>query len=347
MYVGSVPIGGDAPISVQSMTTTDTKDIVKTVAQIRRLEDAGCEIVRVAVRDIEAVEAIPGIKRQINIPLVADIHFNYRLALASIEKSIDKIRINPGNIGGAERFKEIVKKAKACEVPIRLGVNAGSLGSQYREKLPTIEEGLVKSALDFISVAEDLNFDKLVISVKSSSVQTTIKAYEALAKKVDYPLHIGITEAGTLISGTVKSALGLGILLYHGIGDTIRVSLTADPAEEVKVGYKILSALDLRVRGVDIISCPTCSRCEIDIIPLVEEVERTLSKYVHPIKVAVMGCEVNGPGEAREADIGIAAGKKVGLLFKKGTVVGKVPPDRWVNVLVEEVETLISEMQAG
>lgn len=345
--VGNILIGGDAPISIQSMTTTDTQDVAKTVAQIKKLEKAGCEIVRVAVRDMEAVEAIPEIKRQMSIPLVADIHFNYHLALASIENGVDKIRINPGNIGGAKRFQDVVRKAKEHKTPMRLGVNAGSLDQQYKKKPSKVEENLVASAIEFIKLAEDLDYDKLVISVKSSSVPTTIKAYEVLANVVDYPFHIGITEAGTLISGTVKSALGLGILLNQGIGDTIRVSLTADPVEEVMVGYKILSALGLRMRGVDVISCPTCSRCEIDIIPLVEEVERSLSKYVQPIKVAVMGCEVNGPGEAREADIGIAVGRKEGLLFKKGEVVGKLPPEMWVETLVEEAEKMIAETEQG
>lgn len=341
--VGSLLIGGDAPISVQSMISTRTQNIKETVAQIKRLEEAGCELVRVAVPEMEAVDVLPEIKSQIKIPLIADIHFNYRLALTAIEKGVDKIRINPGNIGGPERFKEIILKAKKHQVPMRIGVNAGSLDKKHRESAVTLEDSLVASALEYLRVAENLDYDQMVLSVKSSSVVTTVEAYRKLAAAVDYPLHIGITEAGTLLRGTVKSSVGLGILLAEGIGDTIRVSLTADPVEEVKVGFLILGALELRRRGIDLISCPTCSRSDIDIIPLVKEVERRLSKALVPLKVAVMGCEVNGPGEAREADIGIAAGKKEGLLFKKGKILGKIPPERWVDVLVEEVEKMAKE----
>jgi (E)-4-hydroxy-3-methylbut-2-enyl-diphosphate synthase len=343
--IGSVLIGGDAPISVQSMTTTRTENVEETVAQIERLEEAGCELVRVAVPDDRALEVLPEIKGRIRIPLIADIHYNYRFALSAIDKGIDKIRINPGNIGGPKRFREVIVKAREHGVPMRIGVNAGSLDKKHIGAARTLEDSLVASALEYLKVAEDLDYQQIVLSVKSSSVPTTVDAYRKLSGAVDYPLHIGVTEAGTLLRGTVKSCVGLGILLSEGIGDTLRVSLTADPVEEVKVGFATLSALDLRHRGIDLVSCPTCSRCDIDIIPLVEEVERRLSHFRVPIKVAVMGCEVNGPGEAREADIGIAAGRKEGLLFKKGKIMGKLPPEKWVEVLVGEVEKMVRDSE--
>ena len=346
--IGDVIIGGDAPIAVQSMTNTKTQDIEKTISQIKRLEEAGCEILRVAVPDDEAAEALKEIKKSIKAPLVADIHFNWKLALKAIENGADKIRINPGNIADLERVKQIIAGAKERGIPIRIGVNSGSLHKKYRHLAEeNLAEALVKSALEFVGFFEGQDFLDIVVSVKSSSVSVTIEAYEKLAGLVNYPLHLGVTEAGTLLSGSIKSAVGLGVLLREGIGDTIRVSLTHDPVREVQVGYEILRALDLRNVGPEIISCPTCGRCETDLISLAETVEERLLAYKIPIKVAVMGCEVNGPGEAREADIGIAMGKKFGLLFAKGEPIRKVFEADFVASLMDEVEKLAEKEKKG
>ena len=337
--VGSIKIGSDFPISVQSMTNTDTGDVKATVNQIKALERAGCEIVRVAVPNVEAAEAVGKIKKAINIPLIADIHFDYRLALKVIDKGIDGLRLNPGNIGDKERIKTVVKVAKEKKIPIRIGVNAGSLEKDILERYshPTAE-AMVESALRHIRILEDLDFHEIKISLKASDVWKTIEAYRLLAKKVDYPFHIGITEAGTIFSGTVKSAAGLGILLSEGIGDTLRVSLTGDPVEEVRVGWEILKAMKLRERGVNIISCPTCGRIKLDIITLANEIEKRLSHITKPINIAVMGCVVNGPGEAVESDIGIAGGDGVGLLYIKGKPAKKVKEEDIVEAIVREVE---------
>jgi len=337
--VGSIKIGSNSPISVQSMTNTDTVDVKSTVNQIKALEKAGCEIVRVAVPNMEAAEAVGKIKKSINIPLIADIHFDYRLALKVIDKGIDGLRLNPGNIGNKERIETVVKAAKDKKIPIRIGVNAGSLEKDILERYshPTAE-AMVESALRHIRILEDLDFHEIKISLKASDVWKTIQAYRLLAKKVDYPFHIGITEAGTIFSGTIKSAAGLGILLSEGIGDTLRVSLTGDPVEEVRVGWEILKAMKLRERGVNIISCPTCGRIKLDIITLANEIEKRLSHITKPINIAVMGCVVNGPGEAVESDIGIAGGDGVGLLYIKGKPAKKVKEEDIVEAIVREVE---------
>jgi (E)-4-hydroxy-3-methylbut-2-enyl-diphosphate synthase len=350
VWVGKVAIGGGAPISVQSMTKTDTRNISSTIRQIKKLEKAGCEIIRVAVPDTESVNALPRIKKNINIPLVADIHFDYRLALKAIEFGVDKLRINPGNIGARWKVEQIVKAASERKIPIRIGVNAGSvprdLLAKYKKASP---EALVEAAIRQIRMLENLNFNDIVISVKAFDVPTTIRAYELMSKKVDYPLHLGITEAGLPQAGSVRSALGIGLLLAQGIGDTIRVSLTGDPVEEVRVGQEILNSLNLRKFGPTIISCPTCGRCEIDLIPMVKEVEKKMKNIKVPIKVAVMGCVVNGPGEARYADVGIAGGmnhavhsegKGYGLLFRKGKIVRKVKEKDLVKALLNEVKDL-------
>jgi len=339
-----VAIGGGAPISVQSMTKTDTRDVSATVKQIKRLENAGCEIIRVAVPDMEAALALPRIKKKIKIPLVADIHFDYRLALKAIEAGVDKLRINPGNIGAEWKVKEIVKSAKMRKIPIRVGVNAGSLPrnilNKYKKPTPS---ALVEAALRQVRILEDLNFEDIVISLKAFDVPTTVEAYQLISKKTNYPLHLGITEAGLPLLGSVRSALGIGLLLAEGIGDTIRVSLTGDPVEEVKVGYEILKSLNLREHGPTIISCPTCGRCEIDLISLTKKVEQKLKNIRAPLKIAVMGCVVNGPGEARDADVGIAGGKGYGLLFRKGKEVGKVKEQDLVESLMHMVEELTKE----
>ena len=321
------------------MTNTDTVDVKSTVNQIKALEKAGCEIVRVAVPNMEAAEAVGKIKKSINIPLIADIHFDYRLALKVIDKGIDGLRLNPGNIGDKERVKTVVKAAQEKKIPIRIGVNAGSLEKDILERYshPTAE-AMVESALRHIRILEDLDFHEIKISLKASDVWKTIQAYRLLAKKVDYPFHIGITEAGTIFSGTIKSAAGLGILLSEGIGDTLRVSLTGDPVEEVRVGWEILKAMKLRERGVNIISCPTCGRIKLDIITLANEIEKRLSHITKPINIAVMGCVVNGPGEAVESDIGIAGGDGVGLLYIKGKPAKKVKEEDIVEAIVREVE---------
>jgi (E)-4-hydroxy-3-methylbut-2-enyl-diphosphate synthase len=338
IHVGHIPVGGDAPIAVQSMTNTVTRDITATLAQIERLEEAGCEIIRLAIPDKHSADAFKEIKSKTQTPLIADIHFDHRLALAAMDSGADALRINPGNIGGAKAISKIVNAAKAARIPIRIGVNAGSLQKDILKKYKTPSpEAMVESALSHIRMFEELGFDQIKVSLKSSNVINTIKAYELVSSKVDYPLHLGVTEAGTLISGTVKSAIGIGFLLAEGIGDTIRVSLTRDPVEEVRVAYEILRALDLRHRGPEIISCPTCGRTEIDLFTLIEKVEKGLRTIKASPKVAVMGCVVNGPGEAKEADIGIAGGRGQGVLFRKGKVVRKIPENQLAEALIHEV----------
>lgn len=337
--IGGVKVGGGAPITVQSMTNTFTHEIGATVAQIHRLEAAGCELVRVAVPDAAAVEAISSIRKQISIPLIADIHFDYRLALGAVRAGADALRINPGNIGGAKKVKAVAKLARERGIAIRIGVNAGSLEKEILKRYGSATpEAMVESALRHIELLESFDFHDIKLSIKASDVARTVEAYRLAASKTDFPLHVGVTEAGTLVSGTVKSALGIGILLADGIGDTIRVSLTRDPVDEVRVGFQILKALKIRQRGPDIVSCPTCGRCEIDLVDVVERVESALITKTTPVQLAIMGCVVNGPGEAREADIGIAGGKGHGVLFKKGKVVRKVPEDRLVETILEEVE---------
>ncbi|MGB2803576.1 MAG: flavodoxin-dependent (E)-4-hydroxy-3-methylbut-2-enyl-diphosphate synthase [Candidatus Zixiibacteriota bacterium] len=342
VWVGEVPVGGGAPISVQSMTKTDTRDVSSTIRQIRKLEKAGCEIIRVAVPDMKAVSGLPKIKKAIKIPLVADIHFDYRLALKAIDAGVDKLRINPGNIGEKWKIREIVKAAKERKTPIRVGVNAGSLPrdllKKHKKAKPSV---LVEAALRQVRMLEDLSFNDIVISLKAFDVPVTVEAYKLISKKTKYPLHLGITEAGLPQAGSVRSALGIGMLLASGIGDTIRVSLTGDPVEEVRVGYEILKSLNLREHGPTIISCPTCGRCEIDIISLTKKVERAVRNIEAPIKIAVMGCAVNGPGEARDADVGIAGGKGYGVVFRRGKVVGKAKEQDLVKRLLEMTDDLI------
>jgi (E)-4-hydroxy-3-methylbut-2-enyl-diphosphate synthase len=341
IYIGNVPIGDGAHVVVQSMTKTDTRDVSSTVHQITRLSEAGCEIIRLAIPDKEAATAFREIKKKVKTPLIADIHFDHRLALAALNAGADGLRINPGNIGSQEAVSKVVKAARDIKVPIRIGVNSGSLRKEIMLKYgrPT-PDAMVESAMEHIKLFETLDFDQIKISLKSSNVLNTINAYELLSEKVDYPLHLGVTEAGTLISGTVKSAIGIGYLLAKGIGDTFRVSLTRDPVDEVRVAYEILRALDLRHRGPEIISCPTCGRTEIDLFGLVDTVEKALSGIQSSPKVAIMGCVVNGPGEAKEADIGIAGGRRQGILFKKGEVVRKVPEHELAEVLISEVKKL-------
>ncbi|SJZ65053.1 flavodoxin-dependent (E)-4-hydroxy-3-methylbut-2-enyl-diphosphate synthase [Selenihalanaerobacter shriftii] len=339
--LGGIKIGGDAPISVQSMTNTDTRDVASTIEQIKQLEEAGCELIRVAIPDMEAANKVKEIKEKISIPLIADIHFNHKLALRVLELGIDGLRINPGNIGSEDKVKELTELANKKDVPIRIGVNAGSLEKELLTKYgaPTAE-AMVESALKHVRLLEEYGFEDIIISLKASDVLMTLEAYELIAKKVNYPLHLGITEAGTEWSGTIKSAVGIGSILSRGLGDTIRVSLTGDPVEEVKVGYEILKSLNLRQKGPKIISCPTCGRCEINLIGVANQVEEKIKNLDTNIKVAIMGCVVNGPGEAREADIGIAGGKDVGLLFKRGEVIEKVPGDKLVDTLLTEIENL-------
>lgn len=336
--IGNQVIGGGHPVLIQSMTNTKTEDVAATVAQILTLEKAGCQIIRCAVPTMEAARALGEIKKQIHIPLVADIHFDYKLAIAAMENGADKIRINPGNIGSRERIQAVVDVAKERQIPIRVGVNSGSLEKELVEKYHGVTaEGLVESALDKVKIIEDMGYDQLVISIKSSDVLMCAKAHELIAQKTDYPLHVGITEAGTLFSGNIKSAVGLGIILYQGIGDTIRVSLTGDPSEEVKSAKRILKTLGLRNGGIEVVSCPTCGRTQIDLIGLANKVEDMVQDISLDIKVAVMGCVVNGPGEAKEADIGIAGGKGVGLLIKKGEIIKKVPEDQLLETLRDEL----------
>ncbi len=341
IHIGPVAVGGDAPCSVQSMCSTDTRDIGATLEQIRGLAGVGCEIVRCAVPDMDAAAALASVKAASPLPVVADIHFDYKLALKVLEGGIDALRLNPGNIGDTWKVQEVVKAAAERNVPIRIGVNAGSLEKELLEKYghPTAE-AMVESALGHIRILEDLKYQEIKISLKASDVMKTVTAYRLLSEKVDYPLHIGITEAGTLFSGTIKSSVGLGIMLADGIGDTLRVSLTGDPLDEVRVGYEILKSLGLRQRGVNFVSCPTCGRCQINLVKVAEDVERRLQGVDKRITVAVMGCAVNGPGEAREADVGIAGGKGEGLVFRHGEIVRKVPEDMLAEALLEEIQKL-------
>ncbi len=337
--VGNVPVGGGAPVAVQSMTNTPTADVNATVAQIERLQAAGCEIVRVAVPDTQAADAVSAIKARISIPLVADIHFDHRLAIAAARAGADALRINPGNIGSGKKVKAVVDCAKDFDISIRIGVNSGSLEKDIFEKHNgATAEAMVESALRNVELVRSFDFHQIKVSLKASDVARTVMAYRLLSARVDLPLHVGVTEAGSLYTGIVKSALGIGTLLADGIGDTIRVSLTRDPVEEVRVGYEILKALGIRQRGPEIISCPTCGRCNIDLFNIVEEVEKALLTTASTIKIAIMGCVVNGPGEAREADIGIAGADGSGILFRKGKVVKKFPQEKLVEVLLAEVE---------
>ena len=341
IFIGSLPVGGGAPIVVQSMTQTDTRDVASTVSQIRRLEKAGCEVVRVAVPDREAARKLGEIKKKVRIPLIADIHFDYRLALEALDQGVDGLRLNPGNIGSRDRVAKVVQLAKEKKVSIRVGVNSGSLAkSLFRKYGGPTPDALVESALGHVRLLEDLDFGLIKISLKASDPRATILAYRKISQFTDYPLHIGVTEAGPPFSGGIKSAVALGILLYHGIGDTLRVSLTADPVLEVQAAYHILRALGLRRRGVEIISCPICGRCETDLTPLVQEVEARVANWPEALQIAIMGCSVNGPGEARGADVGIAAGKGMALLFRKGKVLRKVKEAEMVGALLEEAEAL-------
>lgn len=339
--IGNLYMGGDAPVVIQSMTNTDTRDIEKTINQIKILYNAGCEVIRCAVPDKEAAEAIKEIVKQSPIPVVADIHFDYSLALMCIENGISKLRINPGNIGSKEKVQKVVEAAKAKNIPIRIGVNSGSLEKQILEKYgkPTAE-ALVESALGHVRILEELDFKDIIISIKSSNVSMMIESYRLMSSKCNYPLHLGVTESGTPFKGTIKSSIGIGTLLAEGIGDTIRVSLTSDPIEEIKVAKEILKALNLRKGGLELISCPTCGRTQIKLIEIANEVEKRLEKINKDIKVAVMGCVVNGPGEAREADIGIAGGKGVGIIFKKGQIIKNCKEEDLVDELMKEIESL-------
>ena len=344
VQIGDKQIGAGLPILIQSMCNTKTENVKSTVEQILRLEDAGCDIIRVAVPNTEAASAIAQIKKQIHIPLVADIHFDYRLALEAIKAGCDKIRINPGNIGSTERIKAVVDACRERNLPIRVGVNSGSLEKHLIEKYGGVSaEGIVESALDKVKIIEDMDYNNLVISIKSSDVMMCVKAHELISERTDYPLHIGITESGTVKRGMIKSSLGLGIILYQGIGDTIRVSLTGDPVEEIFAGKLILSNLGLKKSGIEVVSCPTCGRTNIDLIGLAGKVEKLVEDYDLNIKVAVMGCVVNGPGEAKEADIGIAGGIGEGLLIKKGKVVKKLPESELLKALKEELDLLSKE----
>ena len=340
VHIGDKVIGGGNPILIQSMTNTKTEDLDATVNQILQLEKAGCDIIRSTANNEEAAKAFSAIKEQIHIPIVADIHFDYRLAILAMEHGADKIRINPGNIGGKERIKAVVDAAKKYHVPIRVGVNSGSLEKELVAKYNGVTaEGIVESALDKVRMLEEFDFDNMVISIKSSDVLMCVKAHELIAQQTNYPLHVGITEAGTLLRGNIKSAVGLGIILHQGIGDTIRVSLTGDPVNEVTSAKLILKTLGLRTGGIEVVSCPTCGRTSIDLIGLANQVENLAADYEHlNIKIAVMGCVVNGPGEAKEADLGIAGGNGEGLLIKKGEIVKKVPEDQLLNVLEDELK---------
>ncbi len=340
--IGDRVIGGGNPVLIQSMTNTPTEDVEATVSQIHRLEQAGCEIIRCTVPNPDAAAAIGRIKKEISIPLVADVHFDYRMAIAAIENGADKIRINPGNIGGKARIEEVVRCARERQIPIRVGVNSGSLEKELVAKYGGVTaEALVESALDKVGMIEECGYDQIVISIKSSDVLMCIRAHEILAEKSNYPLHVGITEAGTLMSGNIKSAVGLGVILYQGIGDTIRVSLTGDPVEEIKSARQILRTLGLRKGGIDVVSCPTCGRTKIDLIGLANQVETMVQNYPLNIKVAVMGCAVNGPGEAREADLGIAGGIGEGLLMKRGEIIRKMPEGELLDALKQELDKML------
>ena len=339
VHIGNRVIGGGNPILIQSMTNTKTEDVTSTVAQIQKLTKAGCDIIRCAVPTIEAANALAEIKKQIEIPLVADIHFDYKLAIAAMENGADKIRINPGNIGSVDRVKAVVDVAKERNIPIRVGVNSGSLEKNLVEKYNGVTaDGIVESALDTVKIIEDMGYDNLVVSIKSSDVMMCVKAHELIASQTNHPLHVGITEAGTIISGNIKSSIGLGLILSQGIGDTIRVSLTGDPVEEIKSAKLILRTLGLRKGGVEVVSCPTCGRTQIDLIGLANQVETMVAEFPLDIKVAVMGCVVNGPGEAKEADLGVAGGIGEGLIIKKGEIYKKVPEDQLLDALRYELE---------
>ena len=339
--VGNLEIGRNAPISVQSMTNTDTKNISDTVAQIKRMEKEGCELVRVAIPDLESCYSLPLIKKEINIPLVADIHYDYKLALKSIECGVDGLRINPGNIGNDEKIKLVINSAKKMNLPIRFGINSGSLDKNILKKYKKVtSQALVESAVNVIKILDELNYHNVIFSIKSTNIINTIEANSIFSSKYDYPLHLGITEAGPPFQGIIKSSVGIGALLLQGIGDTIRVSLTGDPIEEIKVGYEILKALHLRQRGPDIISCPTCGRCKVDLSKIVAKVEKQICHIDKPLTIAVMGCMVNGPGEAREADIGVAFDKEKGVLFKKGKIIAKSSDKIIIRRLLEEIKSM-------
>ena len=340
LKIGNVTVGGNAPIAVQSMTKTDTRDVTATVNQVKELQECGCEIVRIAVPDRQAVDSIPAIKKNTALPIIADIHFDYRLALASLQAGIDGLRLNPGNIRDREQIARVVSAAKEREIPIRIGVNAGSLPTDFEPNLP-LAQRMVDIALEQIRLMEDIDFNLIKVSLKAFDVPTTVKAYQMLADKIPYPLHLGITEAGLPQAGAIRSAIGIAILLYQGIGDTIRVSLTSHPCEEVRAAYEILKSLGLRQHGPTLVSCPSCGRAEIDIIKLAEAVDKHLEKITEPIKVAVMGCVVNGPGEAKDADVGIACGKDKGAIFRKGKVVRTVPEESFLQALTEEIRQII------
>lgn len=347
--IGGVVIGEGSPIVVQSMTNTDTLDWKATVKQIKQLQEVRCEIVRVSLPSIEAAQNISKIKKHIKIPLVADIHFDYKIALEAVKQGVDKLRINPGNIGSKEKIESVVKEAKKAHIPIRIGVNAGSSKKVHDFSDNTSRaKALATTAIEHVKMLENLTFEDIVVSLKASNIDTTVQAYKIFASKRNYPLHLGITEAGSLFSGTIKSCVGLGIMLNDGIGDTLRVSLTASPLEEVKVAYSLLQVVNLRSTGLEIISCPTCARCKVDLINIVHEFEKRtalikdLKKLKKPIKVALMGCVVNGPGEVKDADFGIAGGKDIGVLFKDGQIVGKVKPDKWVSKLIAMLKTYLS-----
>jgi (E)-4-hydroxy-3-methylbut-2-enyl-diphosphate synthase len=346
IQVGNVKIGGDAPVSVQSMTTTDTGDVKATVAQILQLENAGCEIIRVAVPDHASAQVLSKIKNQIHIPLIADIHFDYQLGLIALEEGVDCIRLNPGNIGERKRLERVVSSARGKKIPIRVGINAGSLEKDLLEKygFPTAE-AMAESAFRAINVLEEMEFYDTKVSLKASHVSLAVEAYRLFSAKSDYPLHLGVTEAGTLFTGSIKSSIGLGLLLSEGIGDTIRVSLAADPVEEVRAGFEILKALELRHRGINVIACPTCGRLEIDVIKLANDVEKRLGDMKVPLNISILGCVVNGIGEGMEADVGIAGGRDSGILFKKGEIVRKVNADEIYDVLIEEAISVAREKE--
>jgi len=347
--IGRLTIGGNSAIAVQSMTKTDTRDVEKTVEQIQQMEEAGCEIVRLAVPDIEAAQALPDIRKRCpDSILVSDIHFQYKFALMALDAGIDKLRINPGNIGDAEKVRVVVRRAQEQKVPIRIGVNAGSLERRLLEKYgyPT-PEAMVESAQYHIKILEDLGFGDTIISLKSSNVKLTVAAYRLLARQCDYPFHLGVTEAGTQFAGTVKSCVGMGLLLGEGIGDTIRVSLATDPVEEVRVGYELLKALELRSRGPVVIACPTCGRLEVDLFKIAGEIEQATSHIKMPVSLAVMGCAVNGPGEAREADLGVAAGRGNGMIYREGKAIRRVTEEEIVPALLEEINRFIADREAG
>lgn len=346
IQVGSVKIGGDAPVSVQSMTTTNTEDVKSTVAQIHQLENAGCEIIRVAVPDHASAKILSKIKNQIHIPLIADIHFDYQLGIIALEEGVDCIRLNPGNIGERKKLEKVVYSAQEKKIPIRVGINAGSLEKDLLEKygFPTAE-AMVESALRAINILEEMSFYDTKVSLKASHVSLAVDAYRLFSAKSDYPLHLGVTEAGTLFTGSIKSSVGLGLLLSEGIGDTIRVSLAADPVEEVRAGFEILKALELRHRGINVIACPTCGRLEIDVIKLANDVEKRLGEIKVPLNISILGCVVNGIGEGMEADVGIAGGRDSGILFKKGEIVRKVSADEIYDVLIEEAISVAREKE--